>query len=126
MSWATIKFESLDLDDPWRKWRLVTLAENFFAQPTASIPQAYDDCTDTQAAYRFFSNDKVEWKAILDAHIQSSVACMARQDVVLCIQDTSELDFNGEKVTGLGVLSYENQRAMYTHLTTLLVHRVRH
>ena len=28
-------------------------------------------------------------------------------EVVLCIQDTTELDFNGQEASGLGPLSYE-------------------
>lgn len=37
--------------------------------------------------------------------------------VVLCIQDTTELDFNGQEMAGLGPLSYEAQRGMYMHPT---------
>jgi len=37
--------------------------------------------------------------------------------VVLCLQDTTELDFNGQAITGLGPLSYEAQRGMYLHPT---------
>ena len=37
--------------------------------------------------------------------------------VVLCIQDTTELDFNGQTINGLGPLSYEAQRGMYLHPT---------
>jgi hypothetical protein len=37
--------------------------------------------------------------------------------VVLCLQDTTELDFNGQAIAGLGPLSYEAQRGMYLHPT---------
>jgi hypothetical protein len=37
--------------------------------------------------------------------------------VVLCLQDTTELDFNGQTIKGLGPLSYEAQRGMYLHPT---------
>jgi len=37
--------------------------------------------------------------------------------VVLNIQDTTELDFNGRQTAGLGPLSYEAQRGMYLHPT---------
>jgi hypothetical protein len=37
--------------------------------------------------------------------------------VVLNIQDTTELDFNGRTSDGLGPLSYESQRGMYLHPT---------
>lgn len=42
---------------------------------------------------------------------------MAGQSVVLCLQDTTELDFNGQQARGLGPLSYEAQRGMYLHPT---------
>jgi hypothetical protein len=36
---------------------------------------------------------------------------------VLCLQDTTELDFNGQDAFGSGPLSYEAQRGMYLHPT---------
>lgn len=42
---------------------------------------------------------------------------MGAHAVVLCIQDTTELDFNGQEIAGLGPLSYEAQRGMYLHPT---------
>ena len=117
MSWAATKFESLDLGDPRRNRRAIRLMEKLSAKPTASIPGACGDWADTMGAYRFFSNEEVEWSAILAPHIQNSVTRMAAHDVVLCIQDTTELDFNGQMASGLGPLSYEAQRGMYEHAT---------
>jgi hypothetical protein len=42
---------------------------------------------------------------------------MGEQAVVLCLQETTELDFNGQPARGLGPLSYEAQRGMYVHPT---------
>jgi hypothetical protein len=36
---------------------------------------------------------------------------------VLCIQDTTELNFNGQEMAGLGPLNYEARRGMYLHPT---------
>ena len=33
------------------------------------------------------------------------------------LQDTTELDFNGQRIDGLGPLSYEAQRGLYVHPT---------
>lgn len=41
---------------------------------------------------------------------------MAVRPVVLCLEDTTELDFNGQETKGLGPLSYEAQRGMYVPL----------
>ncbi len=42
---------------------------------------------------------------------------MRGHTVVLCLQDTTELDFKGQDIAGLGPLSYEAQRGMYLHPT---------
>lgn len=106
MSWAATEFESMDLGDPRRNRRAIRLIERLSAKPAASIPQACGDWADTMGAYRFFGNEEIEWEGILAPH-----------EVVLCIQDTTELDFNGQEASGLGPLSYEAQRGMYAHPT---------
>ena len=117
MSWAATELESINLGDPRRNRRAIRLIERLSAKPTASVPQACGDWADTMAAYRFFGNEEIEWEGILAPHIESSVARMAVHPVVLCIQDTTELDFNGQDAAGLGPLSYEAQRGMYAHPT---------
>ena len=89
MSWADTEFETLDLGDQRLNKRAIKLLDDFSAKPTASIPQACGDWADTQAAYRFFANENVDWQDILVPHIKNSMARMAAHDVVLCIQDTS-------------------------------------
>ena len=100
------------------------LATRFAEQPTASIPGACGDWAETMAAYRFFdqaSADKrgLNWQAILQPHIEGSEARMMQHPVVLCLQDTTELDFNGQEIEGLGPLSYEAQRGMHLHPTAV-------
>lgn len=91
--------------------------ETMAATPTASVPKACNGWGETVAAYRFFDNDSVDWQAILAPHWQQTEQRMAEQAVVLCLQDTTELDFNGQQAQGLGPLSYEAQRGMYIHPT---------
>ena len=91
--------------------------ESMAAAPTASVPKACNGWAETMAAYRFFDNASVDWQAILEPHWQQTERRMAEQDVVLCLQDTTELDFNGQQARGLGPLSYEAQRGMYVHPT---------
>ena len=50
------------------------------------------------------------WREILDIHTTRTVERMAGQSVVLCIQDTTELDFTSQPgIAGLGRLSHEAQ-----------------
>jgi hypothetical protein len=111
------EFEQLDLGDARLNRRARTLMESMAATPTASVPKACHGWGETMAAYRFFDNASVEWRAILEPHWQQTEQRMAAQSVVLCLQDTTELDFNGQQARGLGSLSYEAQRGMYVHPT---------
>ena len=91
--------------------------ERFAADPTASVPKACGGWGETMGAYHFFGNDSVDWRAIMAPHWQQTQQRMAAEPVVLCLQDTTELDFNGQGAIGLGPLSYEAQRGMYLHPT---------
>ncbi len=91
--------------------------ERMASEPTASVPKACDGWGETVAAYRFFDNASVDWQAILEPHWRATEQRMADQSVVLCLQDTTELNFNGQQARGLGPLSYEAQRGMYLHPT---------
>ena len=57
------------------------------------------------------------WQDILDPHIARTEARRRQHPVVLCLQDTTELDFNGPSIDGLGPLSDEAQRGMSLHPT---------
>lgn len=117
MSWAADEFHALDLGDRRLNRRTVLLAERLAAQPMASIPAACGGWAETQAAYRLLGNDDIGWEDLLDPHVACTMQRMAAQPVALCIQDTTELDFNGQAIAGLGPLSYEAQRGMYLHPT---------
>lgn len=43
------------------------------------------------AAYRFFDNASIDWRAIMAPHWEQTAKRMAEQPVVLCLQDTTEL-----------------------------------
>ena len=117
MGWAAEEFKGIDLGDKRLDKRAALLAEQLSAKPSASIPGACGGWAETQAAYRFLAQDGIGWDDILSPHWHSSQARMQAHRVVLCIQDTTELDFNGQATAGLGPLSYEAQRGMYLHPT---------
>ncbi len=117
MSWADEEFREIDLGDKRRDNRAIRLVERLAERPTASIPGACRGWVETQAAYRFLSGEEYDWMDILEPHRQCTRARMAPHPVVLCLQDTTELDFNGQVIAGLGPLSYEPQRGMYLHPT---------
>ena len=115
--WVEEEFAEIDLGDVRLNKRVRVMVEAFAARPTASIPVACDGWTDMMGAYRFLDNDQVTWEGILTPHWERTEQRMLAHRVVLCIQDTTELDFNGQKVRGLGPLNYEARRGMYLHPT---------
>lgn len=117
MGWAEEEMKGVALGDERRNKRAVTLLETLAAKPTASIPGACSGWAETMAAYRFLDNDAISWEGILTPHWEASRKRISANKVVLMIQDTTELDFNGQTISGLGPLSYEAQRGMYVHPT---------
>jgi hypothetical protein len=68
--------------------------ERFGADPTTSVQTACKGCGEIMGEYRFFDNDNVGRRAILALHWQKTRQRVAVQPVVLCLQDTTEIDVN--------------------------------
>lgn len=101
--WISREFARADLGDQRLSHRYGQLLADFFRQPQASIPQATGLWSQTQAAYRFFDNDKLSMHNLLASHQQATVERMRAQPVVLAVQDTSFLNFTTHPDTdGLG------------------------
>lgn len=121
MSWAEEEFGELDLGDARRTQRLIKLVDAWSAHPQASIAMASAGWAETKAAYRLLSNEALDWRQVLEVHTERRVERMQGQAVVLCIQDTTELDFTSQPgIAGLGRLSYEAQHGMYVHPTLMV------
>jgi hypothetical protein len=115
--WAAKELRELDLGDVRLNKRAVKLVEQLASKPTQSIPAAAGGWADTMAAYRFFCNEKASKGDILAPHIRQTEQRMGAHPIVLCLEDTTELDFNGQDIAGLGSLTYDAQRGMCLHPT---------
>lgn len=118
MGWAQQEFETLDLGDARRNLRLIKLVDDLSAQPTGSIPLACGGWAETKAAYRLLDNPALDWREILEVHTERTCERMREHPVVLCLQDTTELDFSSQPgIAGLGRLNYEARQGLYLHPT---------
>ena len=117
MSWTNEEFRTIRLGDKRLDERARRLIGQLADAPTESIPNACGTWADTQAAYRLLDHDDLGWESILAPHFERSGDRMRAHPVVLCINDTTELDFKGKTIQGLGPLSFEAQRGMYLHPT---------
>lgn len=73
--------------------------------------------SETQAAYRLFDNENVKWDGIMTPHWRQTEIRMSSRPIALCLDDTTEVDYNGQKAAGLGPLNYESQTGMHLHVT---------
>jgi hypothetical protein len=113
--WAEKELAGIDLGDARLNKRSVTLLDRLADKSPASIPHACNGWAETQAAYRFLAQEDIGWEDILAPHFSCTQQRMQGRPVVLCIQDTTELNFNGQQTEGLGTLSFAAQRGMYLH-----------
>lgn len=118
VSWAAAELGGANLGDGRLNRRLVRVAERLGAQPGASIPGACGGWAETQAAYRLLAHEAVTWEQVLAPHWDCSVERMRRHRVVLCVQDSTELNYTNQPgIAGLGPLSYLRQHGLSVHPT---------
>ena len=106
-----------ELGDERLNKRLGKVIEELGDKPNLSIPAATHARAEMEAAYRFFDNDKVTPEKILQPHIQATRERISQSDLVLLVQDTTELDLTRPKqqVRGAGPMDCEARRGAFFH-----------
>jgi len=105
-NWAKEEFNLADLGDERLKQRLIKLADSFSKSPESPINHACKDWSQTKAAYRFFSNENISYKGILESHVKSTLKRCSQHSTILAIQDTGFFNYTSHKKTkGLGSIS---------------------
>jgi hypothetical protein len=117
-SWAVTEFADAELGDIRRNVRLIEIATALAQQPAASFPQAAGQPAMLKASYRFFDNTAIEPDDILASHVQATSHRLNDVEMVLAVQDTTELDWTHHpKTADLGPLSGKNQQGLLAHTT---------
>jgi hypothetical protein len=104
--WAREEAATVDLGDERLDQRAVTLLSALGNRPHLSIPAACGGRAELEAAYRFFDNDKVTFAKVLEPHVARTLERLAAEELVLLVQDTSEIDLTRpeRQVVGAGEL----------------------
>lgn len=121
--WADDEFGKVNLADHRLNRRVVALARDRFAQPQASLPQACGTRAKTKAAYRLLQHEKCTMDTLLQSHYESTRHRVAKQPVVLAVQDSSSLNYSTHTATtGLGPLntSKDESVGLWMHDTLVL------
>lgn len=117
-NWVDTEFSKMSCGDKRLNTRLKSLVHSFFTRPNSSIPNSCKGWDETKAAYRFFANEKISKEKILNCHKECSIERIAKEPIVLLVQDTTEINYNSrEKINSLGPLNKKNQQGFRLHPT---------
>ena len=97
--------------------RLVRIVDRLSQKPNMSIPAAMNGRAEMEAAYRFFDNSKVTPDAIVKPHLSATQERIRQCDVVLLVQDTTQIDLTrpDQQVEGAGPMECESRRGFFYH-----------
>ncbi len=95
------ELEGINLGDERLNRRAISIAQRAVEGPGKSFPKMVKDASELEAFYRFFQNEQVEPKAILEPHRRATVARCNELPLVRVAHDTTAFSFHGER-DGLG------------------------
>lgn len=116
INWVVGELVGADFKDIRLTDRLMTTVERFAERPNASIPEAAHNKSEAKAMYRFFDNDAVTPASISEPHRERTKQRAAEHEVVLVVQDRTEIDLTAHPATkGLGYLTCPYARGLLAH-----------
>ena len=113
---ATAEFAGAALPDARLKRRLEMVVEAAARDPSASLPRMMGSESDREAAYRFLSNARVEFDAVLQPHLDQSAQRAVAAGCVLAIHDTTTFKLAGSRGRELGYIN-TGARGFFLHAT---------
>jgi hypothetical protein len=108
-----------DLGDPRRVARAQRVVERLAANPGASLPDALVTDSELEGAYRLFSNERVTFNHLIDAHAQGTADRAREAGLVLAIHDTTTCVFRHADPKDVGYLN-TGKPGFLLHLTLLV------
>lgn len=95
--WIEAEFTVNNFSDKRHFDRFKTMMSSFVSRLHGTIPKICKKKSEIKGAYRFFENENVTMKPILDSHINSLKQRIKEHKIVLNIQDSSTLNFYKHK-----------------------------
>lgn len=116
-AWAHQTFGKVELGDPRRRRRLLSLAEALARDPAATFPQAMSYQAEREGAYRFLDSPHIHYEDLLRPCMEQThqAACECGATVLL-LQDTTECDHASHPTTtGLGPVGNGSHHGFFVH-----------
>ena len=121
VDWAEEEFGGCDLPDARLQRRLLSLARDFYARPTANVAQACASRAKTKAAYRFLDHEKTTMDTLLQPHYRATEARVRAESIVLAVQDSTSLNYTAHAATeGMGPIGSNLNGPQGLHLHSTL------
>jgi hypothetical protein len=122
-AWVDRELGDGSFPDRRLKARLGKLLGDLGRRIGGTLPAACQDWAATKAAYRFFSNPRVDEGVILAGHFAATRARFAATSgPVLVLHDTTEFSFQRDNPEAIGQLSFLKTRHATVTLCGLLMH----
>jgi len=87
-AWIASEFDEASFGDQRLDDRFVEITRGLAGNSEKNISSSFDDWKDIKACYRFFSNERVSSKKILEPHQKNTLERVRKHKRVLFIQDT--------------------------------------
>jgi len=114
--WVEAQWGASELGDKRLTKRAVKMGRRMVANPAGSIPDQMEAWGETKGAYRLLNNKKVSLEKLSEGHWQQTRQASQEAEVVLQIQDTSEVDLTSQKhIQGLGPIGNDRGRGFLLH-----------
>jgi hypothetical protein len=111
--WVEGEFQGASCGDERLNKRLLTIVRDFYACPTGNIPQVCGSKAKTKACYRFFDHPEIHMNTLLSPHYQATRQRVAKEPLVLVLQDTTILNYQTHPDTeGLGPIGPSPEKAV--------------
>ena len=121
VDWAEEEFCGCDLPDARLQTRLLSLARDFYARPTANVAQACASRAKTKAAYRFLDHEQTTMDTLLQPHYRATETRVREESIVLAVQDTTSLNYTAHTATeGMGPIGSTAKGPQGLHLHSTL------
>lgn len=114
--WVKKELEGIEFGDKRLNKRVLSLLEKASKQPQASLNRMFHTRKEVQACYRFFSNDLVNEAKIIKPHLEMTVKRANQNPVVLCLSDTTSLNYTTRKtLKDSGYISSNSAQGFFLH-----------
>ena len=103
--WAAREYARSAHPDARIRDRIARMGRTWEKKAGRTLPEMFPGEAERKAAYRLLSNAEVAMDDILEPHLEATAERSRREPVVLAIQDTTTLNYNGlERTEGLADL----------------------